>query len=502
MSAARATAVLERLCALGVSASGISCDSRSIAPGEVFAAWPGWAADGRAHIAAAVQRGAVAVVYEDGDGFVPAPCSVPAIGVPQLRDLAGHLAHEIYLRPSESLAVTGVTGTNGKTTVSQWIAAALGSLGERTGVIGTLGCGYPGEISETVNTTPDVLALHRSLRRFADDGARGVAMEVSSIGLDQGRVNGIAFRLAVFTNLSRDHLDYHGSMEAYAAAKARLFDMPGLVSAVINADDALGFGLMQRARVAGAQVFGYTLQDHVDDLGGDVPLLKGRIVPSSVFGMHLRVRWQGDEGGLRARVVGRFNAHNLLAVVAALLVRGVGLDEALAAASRLEAPRGRMQLLGGVGEPLVVIDYAHSPDALVKLLDTCRETAVSRGGALSCVFGCGGDRDAGKRPLMGDVVSQRADRVIVTSDNPRSEDPRAIIAAVLAGCGKHAEGIVDRAAAIAHAVATAGNDDVVVIAGKGHETYQEARGRRWPFSDAEHASDALRGRCGLRGLAS
>lgn len=502
MSDRLAVELIEGLRARGVVAAGISCDSRTIGSGDVFAAWPGFASDGRKYVEAAIARGATAVLYENGDGFELRAAGVPAIGVTGLRDLAGFVAHALYDKPSESLWMTGVTGTNGKTTVSQWIAAASGLLGERCGVIGTLGSGYPGEVFETVNTTPDVLALHRSLRRFADEGARGVAMEVSSIGLEQGRVNGVAFDAAVFTNLSRDHLDYHGDMDAYAAAKARLFDFPGLRYAVINADDPFGLELVGRARRAGVEVTACMLQDPETGqrLGGET--LSARLIPSSAFGMHLLVHWRGMEGDLRARVVGRFNAHNLLAVVGVLLAHGVPFEEALAAASRLEPPLGRMQLFGGVGEPLVVVDYAHSPDALAKLLDTCRETASSRGGALVCVFGCGGDRDPGKRPLMGEVVRQRADRVVVTSDNPRSEDPLAIIEAVRAGAGCDADAIIDRADAIARAIADADADDVVVLAGKGHETYQEVLGRRVPFSDAEHAAAALRLWSSVRGSAA
>ncbi len=493
MSARRALELIEALRVRGVvAAAGISCDSRCIRRGEIFAAWPGFSSDGRRHIDAAVARGASAVLYESGNGFELGATGVPAIGVASLRELAGFVAHELYGKPSESLWMTGVTGTNGKTTVSQWIAAATAFLGERCAVIGTLGSGYPGEVCETLNTTPDVLALHRSLRRFADEGAHGVAMEVSSIGLEQGRVNGVAFDTAVFTNLSRDHLDYHGSMDAYGAAKARLFEVPGLRHAVINADDGFGRELVDRVRHAGLEVIACSLQAPASGAGVGDEMLSARQIPSSAFGMHLRVHWQGVEGDLRARVVGRFNAHNLLAVVGALLVRGIAFEDALVAASRLEPPLGRMQLLGGVGEPLVVVDYAHSPDALAKLLDTCRDTASSRGGALACVFGCGGDRDPGKRPMMGEVARQRADRVVVTSDNPRSENPATIIEAVRAGAGPEADAIADRADAIVRAIGEAGANDVVVIAGKGHETYQEVLGQRLPFSDAEHAVAALR----------
>ena len=494
MSAAATQAIIDALRQRGVDPTGIGANSRHIERGDVFVAWPGFSGDGRRHIADAVARGASAVLFENGDGFEAPVLTVPAIGVTGLRDHAAALAKHIYRNPSAALWLAGVTGTNGKTTVSQWIAAAQMALGERCGVIGTLGCGYPGEVGQALNTTPDVFALNRDLRNFVDARALGVAMEVSSIGLTQGRVDGLAFDVAVFTNLSRDHLDYHGDMATYADAKRRLFATPGLRYAVINADDAVGTVYARQARDVGAQVIAYTVGNAPIDCADESHVLRAQRQPGSAFGTHLRVHWRGEEGDLRARVVGEFNASNLLAVVGALLARGVAFSAALVAASRLEPPLGRMQLFGGVGEPLVVVDYAHSPDALAKLLDTCRDTARGRGGALVCVFGCGGDRDPGKRPLMGEAVRQRTDRVVITSDNPRHEDPQVIIDAIRVGTGSATgvEVIADRAAAIAHAIATAAADDVVVLAGKGHETYQEIRGQRLSFSDAEHAAVALR----------
>ncbi|PKO52975.1 MAG: UDP-N-acetylmuramoyl-L-alanyl-D-glutamate--2,6-diaminopimelate ligase, partial [Betaproteobacteria bacterium HGW-Betaproteobacteria-21] len=415
----------------------------------------------------------------------------PAIAVDHLRDLAGHLAHEIYQRPSESLWLAGVTGTNGKTTVSQWLARALEELGCRCGIVGTLGCGFPEQLAASNNTTPDALELHRALAEFRAAGAAAVAMEVSSIGLDQGRVNGASMDIAIFTNLTRDHLDYHGTMETYAAAKSRIFSLPGLRAAIINLDDAFGLAQARRLVGEGLQVIGYTCVASNADAVPGAQVLVADHIRTSASGLQFTVIWERSQAELQVRMVAPFNVSNLLAVIAALLARGVALDEVLHVAARLTPPEGRMQLVGGVGEPLVVIDYAHSPDALAKVLAAVRTTVRTRGGRLVCVFGCGGDRDPGKRPLMGEVVRELADRVVVTSDNPRSEDPLTIIEAVAAGAGPAAECIVDRAQAIRIAIGEAAADDVIVLAGKGHEPYQEVLGQRLPFSDLEQARAAL-----------
>lgn len=491
MSAERASAILAQLHAAGASPGGITADSRRVQPGDVFAAWPGFATDGRRFIGAAVERGAVAVLWDDCDGFRVEALPVPAIAVADLRSLGGHLAHQIHGRPSEKLWVAGVTGTNGKTTVTQWLARALAQLGERCGVIGTLGNGFPGQLADSVNTTPDALEVHRILAGFVAEGGRAAAMEVSSIGLDQERVNGVAFDVAVFTNLTRDHLDYHGSMDAYAVAKARLFDQPGLSGAVINIDDGFGLGQARRLVARGMPVIGYT---HVDSNASAVPgarVLLAEHVRTVPSGLRFSLVWDGVHSDLQVRMVAPFNVSNLMAVAGALLMRGVPLDDVLRVLAQLAPPEGRMQLVGGVGEPLVVVDYAHSPDALAKVLESVRSTVTTRGGRLICVFGCGGDRDAGKRPMMGDIVRQLADRVIVTSDNPRGEDPMKIIAAILQGAGPQAECVVDRAQAIRIAVGEAGADDVIVLAGKGHEPYQEVLGVRLPFSDVAQAREAL-----------
>lgn len=483
--------LLQRLKIEGVIPGGICADTRKLQPGEVFAAWPGYRTDGRQFLSKAVARGAAALLWEDQDGFQAGEQPVPSLAVRGLRELAGHLAHEIYQRPSERLWLAGVTGTNGKTTVSHWLAQVLQALGGRCGVIGTLGCGFPGALTASLNTTPDALDLHRILSGFVSAGAAAAVMEVSSIGLDQGRVNGARFDVAIFTNLSRDHLDYHGTMEAYAAAKARLFVLPGVTCSVINIDD--DFGLLQaRALVAAGQpVIAHTLRrERADAVPGARMLLADRL-HASTTGMGFTLHCDGRAHEVAVRMLGAFNVANLLAVIGALLAQGVALQDILERVPALMPPQGRMQTLGGDGKPLVVVDYAHTPDALAKVLEAARSAAGGRLGRLICVFGCGGDRDAGKRPVMGELASALADHVFITSDNPRSENPLRIIAEVAAGAGAGAECIVARERAIRTAIDTAAAEDVVVIAGKGHEPYQEIGGVRLPFSDIEQAGVAL-----------
>jgi UDP-N-acetylmuramoyl-L-alanyl-D-glutamate--2,6-diaminopimelate ligase len=479
-----AAAILANLKRHGVQASRLTVDSRRVQPGDVFVALPGAHVDGRAFIADAIARGAAAVLAEAG-AKVGADGTVPVLEVSKLAAHAGEIAHLVYGRPSEQLWLCGVTGTNGKTSVSQWIAQAMGALDCKCGVIGTLGNGFPPDLDASPNTTPDAVSLHATLARFVREGAVACAMEVSSIGLDQGRANGAHFDVAVFTNLTRDHLEYHGSMEAYGAAKARLFDAPGLNAAVLNLDDP--FGAELAARLKGrVRTIGYTLAD-AD--GADLVLRAAQLAQTGTG-----TAFEVDGVRYAAPVIGRFNAANLLAVIGALLAGDETPADIAAVLPRLTPPPGRMQTLGGRDAPLVVVDYAHSPDALEKVLTTLRETATARGGKLVCVFGCGGDRDAGKRPLMGAIAERLADRAVVTSDNPRGEEPRAIIAAIRAGMQGKPAVEADRAAAIAAALAQADARDVVLLAGKGHEPYQEVAGVRLPFSDIETARQALAGR--------
>jgi UDP-N-acetylmuramoyl-L-alanyl-D-glutamate--2,6-diaminopimelate ligase len=378
--------------------------------------------------------------------------------------------------------MVGVTGTNGKTSVTQWIAQALNALECKCAVVGTLGNGFPGKLIPGPNTTPGAHVLRDILPDFVRDGAQACAMEVSSIGLHQNRVAGIHFDVAVFTNLTRDHLEYHGTMAAYAAEKAKLFDWPGLKSAVLNLDDA--FGRELAARLKGrVPTIGYTLED----ASGTDTVLRAEALRETGAGISFML----DGVHCSAALVGRFNAANLLAVIGALLANGRSLSEIAAVLPQLVPPAGRMQPLGGEDVPLVVVDYAHTPDALEKVLTTLRGTAVARAGKLFCVFGCGGDRDVGKRPLMGAIAEKLADQVIVTSDNPRSEVPQAIIDAIRTGMQREAVSEIDRSTAIRQAVSRAAAQDVILIAGKGHEPYQEIKGVRLPFSDGAVAAEAL-----------
>lgn len=461
----------------------LASDSRRCAPGVAFFAWPGESSDGRRYIPQAIERGAAAVIWES-EGFAwRDEWRVPNAPVRGLRDLAGALASEFYGRPSEAMWVCGVTGTNGKTTCTQWLAAALG---ERTGIIGTLGSGYPGALSELSNTTPDALELHRLLAGFVRDGARAVAMEVSSHGLAQRRVDAVAFDCALFTNLSQDHLDYHGSMQAYAAAKARLFDMPGLEAAVLNLDDSLGVRLADR--LAGrVRTIGYSL-----DPGAIVAGSVSEWIAAAEIGAD-RIRIESSFGGASTAfpALGRYNVANALGVLGCLLARGVPFAEAAARLAALPQVPGRMQRLGGEGEPLIVIDYAHTPDALEKVLQALRPLARARGGRLVALFGAGGERDPSKRAPMGAAASRAADRIVLTSDNPRGEDPLAIIAAIRLGVAGECLVEPDRGRAIQAAVHECEPADVLLVAGKGHETTQEIAGRRLPFSDLEAARAAL-----------
>ncbi len=472
--------VLDWLQAHGAAGAGLSADSREIIPGDVFLAFPGGVHDGRHYIPQALSAGAAAVLWEAEGYRWPSEWGQPNLPVAGLRALVPELAARWYGEPSRALWVTGITGTNGKTSVAHWLAQALTALGRRSAVLGTLGNGFPGALTPARHTTPDCVRLQRLLAAYRAAGAQAAVMEVSSHALDQGRVQGVHFDVAVLTNLSRDHLDYHGDMQSYAQAKAKLFGWPDLKWAVLNLDDELGQGL--HARLAGSRVerLGYGLAD------GEI---RGRILGLDATGLRLAVSTPWGRGEVASPLLGEFNAYNLLAVLGGLLAAGVGLEDALEALARLGPVPGRLQTLAGGGDaPTVVVDYAHTPDALEKTLKALRP--VTRG-RLWCVFGAGGGRDRGKRPLMGAVASALADQVVVTSDNPRHEDPAAILADILAGMPPGQTAILDRAEAIRHAVQGAQTGDVVLIAGKGHEDYQEVQGVRLPFSDLEVARAAL-----------
>jgi UDP-N-acetylmuramoyl-L-alanyl-D-glutamate--2,6-diaminopimelate ligase len=463
--------------------TGLVMDSREVKPGDAFVAIAGFGAHGLKFVDQARAQGAVAILFEP-----PAPVDLPAppdaIAVPNLRARLGELADRFHGRVTEAMTMVGVTGTNGKTSTVQLLAQAWTLRGIRCGTIGTLGMGLYGQAQPTGFTTPLVLKLHDLLAQLHQQGARAVAMEVSSHALDQGRADGVHFDVAVFTNLTRDHLDYHGNMETYGAAKARLFAWPGLKAAVVNLDDDYGrrlhaqvpasvkpFGVSSRA-AAGATLRAEALR--LDSAGIAFELVAG------------------SEGfAVRSPLLGRFNVDNLLAVAGALHALGDPVAQIASTLSQLQPIHGRMNRLGGDGiKPLVVIDYAHTPDALEQALKSLRAHAQAR---LICVFGCGGERDRGKRPQMAAIAEANADFVIVTDDNPRAEDGDQIVADILAGF-THADSIVvqrDRAAAIARAIGEATPDDILLIAGKGHEPYQEINGVQHPFDDTQIARHRL-----------
>jgi UDP-N-acetylmuramoyl-L-alanyl-D-glutamate--2,6-diaminopimelate ligase len=477
----------------------LHADTRTVAAGDAFFAYAVDGADNRPFIGGAIERGAAAVLVQP-EGFSGGAIE-PSItlAVPALNELAGSIASAWYNDPSDGMLAVGITGTNGKTSCSQWVSAALTALGKRCAIIGTLGTGLPGQLVHTGFTTPDAPQLQRSLAQLRDAGAEAVAMEVSSHALHQGRVNGTAFDIAVFTNLTQDHLDYHGTFEAYEAAKARLFAWPELRAAVINRDDAAGRRLLASTR-GHASTIAYGLDEALKDAPQADALLLASNVRATATGtaFHLITSdWGNAE--VEVQTLGAFNVSNLLGVLGALLAADVPFEAALAELAKLEPVNGRMQRLGGRlqnDEPLVVIDYAHTPDALEKTLEALRPMAVARGGELICMFGCGGDRDATKRPLMGAIAEKLADGVVVTSDNPRSEDPQSIIEQISAGMKDAAKArrIEDRASAILQAIRGAAREDVVVLAGKGHEATQEIMGKKRAFSDQDHARLALAAR--------
>lgn len=480
--------ILQQLEHLGARITRLTADSRKVAPGVAFAAYPGERQDGRAFIPQAIERGGDAVLWERKNFRWHPDWKIANVGVDQLRDHVGEIASAVYGHPSERLWMLGVTGTNGKTSVSHWLAQCLSACGKQTAVMGTLGNGFLDALEPAVNTTPDAIELQESLATYCDQGAHGVAMEVSSHGLAQCRVNGVRFDVVLFTNLSRDHLDYHGDMQSYAAAKAKLFDRSGLSYAVVNLDDPFGRTLAEKLDANKVPAIGYAI-------GADrAPIsttLQAHDLQFSGEGLAFEVSSTWGSGIVKAPVFGRFNAYNVLAVLGGLIASNVEFDVALEQIAHLKPVPGRMQRLGGGQQPLILVDYAHTPDALEKTLIAARELAAA--GKLVCVFGCGGNRDKGKRPAMGEIAERLADRVILTSDNPRDEDPQVILDEIRAGMARDCQIVPERAAAIDQAVAQARSGDVILIAGKGHENYQEFRGIRTPFSDLDVAARALGG---------
>ena len=468
----------------------ISQDSRGVARGGAFLASQGRRSHGLAHVATALARGATVVLWEPAPGVeAPSlPADVIGVPVPSLGARAGELADRFFRTPSADLKVAGVTGTNGKTTTAYLLAQAADAVGRRGAYLGTLGAGRPGRLAGADLTTPDAVSVHRRLAEARDDGSDTLAMEVSSHALDQGRVGGVRFDTAVFTNLSRDHLDYHGTLEAYGAAKMRLFRSLGLRSAVINVQDPFGRALAETLDESVESVWFSTGSELIAAPRIGWIRLSGMRALATGLTLHVESSW--GAGTLRSRLVGAFNAENLLATLGVMLGWRVPLQQALAAVGACQPPPGRMEVFGGGSHPVAIVDYAHTPDALAKVLDAARAHARGR---LHCVFGCGGDRDPGKRPQMGAIAEELADAVVLTNDNPRTEDPREILAQIAAGMRDASRAVVipDRANAIHHALSEAEAGDVVVIAGKGHEEYQITGEERRPFSDRRVVLEAL-----------
>ena len=496
--------VLDRL---GVKINSLVTDSRVVKPGDTFLAYAGEKADGRNYIPQVIAAGAKAILWECEDFVWDPAWKTPNLPVPELRARAGMIADYVYGHPSQKLWLIGITGTNGKTSCSHWLAQALTALGHKTAVIGTLGTGFPGELEQSANTTPDAVLLHGKIADFLRRGACYVAMEVSSHGIVQGRVNGVTFAVAMLTNLSRDHLDYHGSMETYAAAKAQLFRWPGLKYAVLNLDDAFGAGLLPSLERTDTEIIGYGFTEQAAKVRDSEKfrMLRGCNLKASAEGLEFDIEFEAAHLKFKTEVIGVFNASNLLGVLATLLAGGIPFADAVGALQAARPIAGRMQQIGGGGQPLIVVDYAHTPDAMEKVLSALREIlagparaggardakAEAGSGRLFCVFGCGGERDHGKRPLMGEVAARLADEIIITSDNPRSENPDAIIADIAAGAGANYRIEKDRSEAIYRAIHDAKKGDVILIAGKGHEAYQEIDGKKLPFSDVEVAKRVL-----------
>lgn len=468
---------------------GLSADSRRVSPGDLFLACAGATTHGADFIEDAINAGAAAVAVETPASFKDAGHRVPVIAVAGLGPMLGMIAARFYGDPSRELTVVGVTGTNGKTSCCHYLAQALTTDDAPCGVLGTLGYGAFGDLSTGTHTTPDAVTVQRELARLRGLGARYTVMEVSSHALEQGRVNDVRFHGAVFTNLSHEHLDYHGDLASYGSAKRRLFVVPGLRRAAVNCDDDFGRELAADLPDT-VEVVRYGL-DQDPRRGDDVRFVWGRELHMDATGLDMRIQSGWGEGRLRAELLGRFNASNLLAALATLLALEMPFEQALTRLAITRPVAGRMERLGGNGRtPTVVVDYAHTPDALSQALEALRPHCRGR---LWCVFGCGGDRDPGKRPLMGAVAEAGADRVVVTDDNPRSEPGAAIIEQILAGMSspRTAEVQADRAVAIHRAVATATPGDVVLIAGKGHEEFQIIGAERRPFSDRLEARRAL-----------
>jgi UDP-N-acetylmuramyl-tripeptide synthetase len=472
----------------------LASDSRRVAAGDAFIAWPGYANDARQFVRGAIADGARACLVEAAGAEAFDWAELDAVAaLPDLKRHAGRIASVFMGEPSRRLTMLATTGTNGKTSTAWWTAQALARLGRRCGLIGTLGCGVPpladgdsGDLSAPGLTTPDPIALHRTLRDFVDAGLDACAIEASSIGVAEHRLDGMHLDAVMFTNFTQDHLDYHRTMQAYWQAKARLFEWPDLKAAVVNLDDERGAALADQLRGGAIALWTYSTRHEAR--------LRAQNLRYHDGGLAFDVLEACTHASVRTRLIGHYNVSNLLAVIGALRTMGVDLADAARACAALTPVPGRMQRVPGPPTaPEVVVDYAHTPDALEQALLALAPYAHKRGGRLWCVFGCGGNRDAAKRPLMGAVAARHAQHVVVTSDNPRDEVPAHIIGQIVAGLAAPAAATVleDRSAAIEHAIGSADGADVILLAGKGHEEYQEVRGVRRPFSDVEQARAAF-----------
>lgn len=474
---------------------GLTNDSRAVRAGYLFLAYPGEKSDGRDFISQAIDNGAAAIVYDPIISSVDrgmtlrelkAAIGLPFFSVENLAHIQSDMAARFYDYPSTKMPVIGVTGTNGKTSITHFLVQCFQVLNEKSALIGTIGTGFLPNLDKANLTTPDPILLQRLFYDLYKRGAKRVAMEVSSHALAQGRVSAVNFDIGVFTQLSRDHLDYHLTMENYGNSKAKLFAFP-LKYAVINADDEWGKILIHRHQ-GDYPILVYTLKEETFPSG--IQVLRAKKIETVSDGFLVDVDSPWGEGQFHCALMGRFNVSNVLAVLGALIASGIEFSRALASLSQISAVRGRMQMLRQNGAPTVVVDYSHTPDALMKALQALREHCV---GKLWCVFGCGGDRDPGKRPQMGEIAGNFADFSIITTDNARSEDPEQIAQQILQGVlnKKTSKIILDRAEAIRFAIDNADKGDMILIAGKGHEEYQIIGEKTHPFSDIEEASLAL-----------
>lgn len=469
--------------------TGLAIDSRRVKPGYLFFACKGTQQDGNDFIEDAIKNGAAAILSDVDTQTTPVRLhhNIPLFPVQNLNQYIGIIAEDYFGQPNKKLKIVGITGTNGKTSCSHFVAQALQQNNKLCGVIGTLGTGLYGKIVEGTLTTPDAITLHALFANFVEQDANYVSMEASSHSIDQGRINGIEFEVGVFTNLTRDHLDYHLTMDAYGTAKKKLFDNPLTKNAVINADDEFGRKLIEN--LSRDHIYAYSTNKNVS-LTKPVPISYADNVHLTLAGMSATVTTPWGEGDLHVPLIGKFNLSNVLAVLTTLCLLDIPFKTALSSLSSLSSVPGRMQTFNGKNKPLVVVDYSHTPDSLEKALTSLREHCR---GKLYCLFGCGGDRDRGKRPLMAKIAEKLADQVMVTDDNPRTESPAQIVADIVSGFSDSAKIIVqhDRSKAIRDIIQYAQEGDCVLIAGKGAETYQQIGNEKIPFSDIEKVKEHL-----------